>query len=102
MATSPRRATGTTSSAVGTAPTVPTQGPSETTTLRPRCRRSPNSTAAATEPRRMIGRRPALAILVLALAGRTACRDREPAPQLRFATFNIEDFPKDARQVAGA
>jgi endonuclease/exonuclease/phosphatase family metal-dependent hydrolase len=43
----------------------------------------------------------ALAALVLVLGVRgTSCRDKRPA--LRFATFNIEDFPKDQRQIDGA
>jgi endonuclease/exonuclease/phosphatase family metal-dependent hydrolase len=43
--------------------------------------------------------------IALALAARARCKG-EPAPAaaapVRFATFNIEDFPKDRRQVAGA
>jgi len=39
--------------------------------------------------------------IVAVLAARGAsCRDH--APPLRFATFNIEDFPKDRRQIEGA
>jgi endonuclease/exonuclease/phosphatase family metal-dependent hydrolase len=39
--------------------------------------------------------------VVLAFGVRAvACKDR--TPPLRFATFNIEDFPKDRRQVEGA
>lgn len=42
-----------------------------------------------------------LLTIALVLAVRAvACRDAEPP--LRFATFNIEDFPKDQRQVDGA
>jgi len=41
---------------------------------------------------------------VAALALRTCtCRSEPPPPErIRFATFNIEDFPKDDRQVTGA
>jgi endonuclease/exonuclease/phosphatase family metal-dependent hydrolase len=39
-------------------------------------------------------------LLLLAFLARGACRDDEPA--LRVATFNIEDFPKDRRQIEGA
>jgi endonuclease/exonuclease/phosphatase family metal-dependent hydrolase len=47
-------------------------------------------------------RRFALALLVMLLAARSCtCRDDEPA-RLRIATFNIENFPKSTRQVAGA
>jgi endonuclease/exonuclease/phosphatase family metal-dependent hydrolase len=46
-------------------------------------------------------------VLVLALASvlttRAACRScREPAPPIRFATFNIEDWPRHAEQIDGA
>jgi endonuclease/exonuclease/phosphatase family metal-dependent hydrolase len=40
-----------------------------------------------------------LAIGLVVLASRTSCPHRD---ELRVATFNIEDFPKDDRQVAGA
>lgn len=43
----------------------------------------------------------ALAALALLLAAR-ACRHRPKARGDRLATFNIEEFPKDDRQVAGA
>lgn len=39
--------------------------------------------------------------LVLGLGVKLVCTSA-PAPALRIATFNIEDFPKDDRQVAGA
>ena len=42
----------------------------------------------------------ALVIGIAAVVSVRACR-HDAAP-LRFATFNIEDFPKNARQVAGA
>lgn len=38
-----------------------------------------------------------LAMLVLG-----ACRDDPPPPPLRYATFNIEDFPKSQQQIIGA
>jgi endonuclease/exonuclease/phosphatase family metal-dependent hydrolase len=40
-----------------------------------------------------------VAVVVLALIARGSCRHGE---RLRFATFNIENFPKDARQIDGA
>jgi endonuclease/exonuclease/phosphatase family metal-dependent hydrolase len=43
-----------------------------------------------------------IAIAVAALAARVACSDDREPPRLRIATFNIEDFPKDDRQIAGA
>jgi endonuclease/exonuclease/phosphatase family metal-dependent hydrolase len=43
-----------------------------------------------------------LALAAVVAAARCACR-HEPTPEpVRIATFNIEDFPRDARQVAGA
>jgi endonuclease/exonuclease/phosphatase family metal-dependent hydrolase len=42
----------------------------------------------------------ALALAALLLVGRCACH--RDAPPLRFATFNIENFPKDQRQIDGA
>jgi endonuclease/exonuclease/phosphatase family metal-dependent hydrolase len=39
-------------------------------------------------------------LLLLGFAVRGACRD--DAPAVRVATFNIEDFPKDRRQIEGA
>lgn len=36
------------------------------------------------------------------LVGRTWCGGEEPAPPLRLATFNIEDYPKSAAQEQGA
>lgn len=48
-------------------------------------------------------RRYLLALLVLGLGVRVACKDDPPPPgPLRLATFNIEDFPKDDRQITGA
>lgn len=45
----------------------------------------------------------ALAIAIAALGTVRSCVCREPAaPAARFATFNIEDFPKHARQIEGA
>jgi endonuclease/exonuclease/phosphatase family metal-dependent hydrolase len=40
-------------------------------------------------------------LLILVLVFIFRCRDDEPK-QLRIATFNIENFPKSAKQVAGA
>ncbi len=40
------------------------------------------------------------AVAAAVLVRGAACR--EDAPPLRFATFNIEDFPKDRRQIEGA
>jgi endonuclease/exonuclease/phosphatase family metal-dependent hydrolase len=42
----------------------------------------------------------ATAIVLWAIAGRMRCRDTTVTH--RFATFNIENFPKDARQIDGA
>ena len=42
----------------------------------------------------------AIAVTLWVIAGRMHCRD-EVTTQ-RFATFNIENFPKDARQIDGA
>jgi endonuclease/exonuclease/phosphatase family metal-dependent hydrolase len=42
-----------------------------------------------------------LVVVACAIAARAACHDRAREP-IRFATFNIEDFPKDERQVVGA
>jgi endonuclease/exonuclease/phosphatase family metal-dependent hydrolase len=42
-----------------------------------------------------------LVVLVVVLAAVCVSR-REAHPPVRFATFNIEDFPKDARQIEGA
>jgi endonuclease/exonuclease/phosphatase family metal-dependent hydrolase len=42
-----------------------------------------------------------LGLVAIALIVRGACDDDDRAT-IRIATFNIEDFPKDARQVAGA
>src|SRR5215470_15247903 len=44
----------------------------------------------------------AVAVVTVAIAGRRCHCDRTSAPPLRIATFNIEDFPKDARQIDGA
>jgi len=41
-----------------------------------------------------------LALAALAFGLRLACQTSEPP--VRIATFNIEDFPKDDRQIAGA
>lgn len=41
------------------------------------------------------------ALVVAALAGRRCCAPEAP-PVRRFASFNIEDFPKHARQVVAA
>jgi endonuclease/exonuclease/phosphatase family metal-dependent hydrolase len=41
-----------------------------------------------------------VAIAVILGVRAVACRDADPP--LRFATFNIEDFPKDQRQIDGA
>lgn len=41
-----------------------------------------------------------LAIVLVIGARAVSCRDE--APPIRFATFNIEDFPKDQRQIDGA
>ena len=43
-----------------------------------------------------------LAALVSIGVARCACRDDSPRERIRFATFNIEDFPKDERQINGA
>lgn len=42
----------------------------------------------------------ALAVLLIGI--RLACQSGTPPAPLRIATFNIEDFPKDDRQIAGA
>ena len=42
----------------------------------------------------------AMVLLVVAIGPLLVCRDERPA--VRFATFNIEDFPKDRRQIEGA
>ena len=42
-----------------------------------------------------------LAVIAIALAARCTCSRRHADP-VRIATFNIEDFPKNARQVDGA
>jgi endonuclease/exonuclease/phosphatase family metal-dependent hydrolase len=41
-------------------------------------------------------------IAALAAVAVARCRAPGPPPPLAFATFNIEDFPKDARQIDGA
>ncbi|MBA2542872.1 MAG: endonuclease/exonuclease/phosphatase family protein [Deltaproteobacteria bacterium] len=41
-----------------------------------------------------------LALVVLVFGFRLVCQSAEPS--IRIATFNIEDFPKDDRQIAGA
>jgi hypothetical protein len=46
-------------------------------------------------------RRVLLAVVACTLVARVACH-AHARPPLRIATFNIEDFPKDDRQVAGA
>src|SRR5688572_612612 len=43
----------------------------------------------------------ALVFVLGTVAVRCTCRD-EPIANLRVATFNIENFPKSARQIAGA
>jgi endonuclease/exonuclease/phosphatase family metal-dependent hydrolase len=43
-----------------------------------------------------------IAIVTAALAVRGACTGDDDAPPLRVASFNIEDFPKTSRQIAGA
>ena len=42
-----------------------------------------------------------LAVLVATIVPLVVCRG-ESTPAIRFATFNIEDFPKDRRQIDGA
>lgn len=42
----------------------------------------------------------AIAAVLWLIAGRVQCRDQRASQ--RFATFNIENFPKDARQIDGA
>ena len=48
-------------------------------------------------------RRPLIAIAVLLVAVRAcgSCRDDEPV-NVKIATFNIENFPKSSKQIAGA
>lgn len=41
-------------------------------------------------------------VIVIAVARTCTCRDDDRPPPLRIATFNIEDFPKSARQIDGA
>ena len=41
-------------------------------------------------------------MLVLSSSATVCVCRREDRPALRFATFNIEDFPKDRRQIEGA
>jgi endonuclease/exonuclease/phosphatase family metal-dependent hydrolase len=44
-----------------------------------------------------------LALAVLGVGVRVLCHSEPPPPgPLRIATFNIEDFPKDGRQITGA
>lgn len=44
-----------------------------------------------------------LAFVIVVLVVRSCvCREDPPPPPIRIATFNIEDFPKNKRQIAGA
>lgn len=62
---------------------------------------SGNASGRVARSARSIGGVKRIVVLALVLFGiRVACHDA-PRP-LRIATFNIEDFPKDDRQIAGA
>ena len=62
---------------------------------------SGNASGRVARSARSIGGVKRIVVLALVLFGiRVACHDAPPP--LRIATFNIEDFPKDDRQIAGA